>query len=148
MASAARSFGERGRQGTLRAGLHFRFELCGKAWRLEVAAVERVVAWAELRPSTDPELLGWLQLYAEAIPVVDGNRLLGGPATEPTLGARILVVRCAGAGGTSRLVGVLVSRLYEVVALPEVAGLERFSACDLLAARVDALVDTLVDRLP
>ena len=107
--------------------------------RIELTRLHRVAPWAALEPADDPDLLGWLSLEWERIPVVDLAKLVLGQATPRQLGSRILVLPCTTADGSTRLVGALAGEVFSLTRAEDEETTQRFDPCELMGALLQRL---------
>ncbi len=116
-----------------RIGRSLLFALGEDFYRVELLRLKGVVAWAELQPSEERGVLGWLNLRGERIPVVDLNELVRGMPTERLLGSRILLLDCTSRGKT-RTVGALASKVFAMANDENSKFAEHFNPCDVLSS--------------
>ena len=114
------------------------FALGEDFYRVELLRLKGVVAWAELQPSEERGVLGWLNLRGEMIPVIDLNDLVHGTPTEHLLGSRILLLDCTSRGRT-RTVGALASKVFAMASDANAQFAEHFNPCDVLSSILTGL---------
>jgi len=114
------------------------FSLGDGYYRIELSRLKAVVAWADLTPSEDRGVLGWLNLRGEMVPVVDLNDLVMGTPTEHRLGSRILLLDCATRGHT-RTIGALASEVFAMAVEENSQFAEHFNPCDVLSSVLSGL---------
>ena len=114
------------------------FSLSGSYYRVELSRLKGVVAWAELHPSDDRGILGWLNLRGEMVPVVDLNDLIMGAPTEHLLGSRILLLDCVTRGHT-RTIGALAGEVFAMALGENSQFAEHFNPCDVLSSILSGL---------
>jgi chemotaxis-related protein WspB len=97
--------------------LLLKFEIGTAAYALDSACIEEVVPWVQLRPVPHaPAFLpGVFHYRGKVIPVVDVGLLLGQEAARDRLSTRIIVVRTGKATASRRLLGLLASRVSDLV---------------------------------
>jgi len=121
-----------------RIGRSLLFSLGDGYYRIELSRLKAVVAWADLHPSEDRGVLGWLNLRGEMVPVVDLNDLVMGTPTERRLGSRILLLDCATRGHT-RTVGALAGEVFAMALEENSQFAEHFNPCDVLSSILSGL---------
>jgi len=109
------------------------FALGDQYYRVELSRLKGVVAWAELSPSENRGIAGWLNLRGEMVPVVDLNELVRGTPTERLLGSRILLLECV-SRGKLRTVGALASEVFAMAREENSSFAEQFNPCDVLSS--------------
>ena len=114
------------------------FSLGDGYYRIELSRLKAVVAWADLTPSEDRGVLGWLNLRGEMVPVIDLNELVHGTPTERLLGSRILLLDCTSSGKT-RTVGALASKVFAMASEENSKFAEHFNPCDVLSSILTGL---------
>jgi chemotaxis signal transduction protein len=107
--------------------------------RIPLRRLHGIAPCAALEPSNDAEVLGMLHLRGEIVPVVDLQQTVYGTPTPVEMGSRILLLMCARADGSSRLVGALASDVV-AMARDDDDEAQLFDPCELLGS--------LLTRLP
>jgi len=109
------------------------FALGGEYYRVELARLKGVVAWAQLAPSEHRGVDGWLNLRGEMIPIIDLSQLLYGTPTERRLGARILLLECS-SRGQRKTVGAIASEVFAMARDENSSFAEHFDPCEVLSS--------------
>lgn len=121
----------------IRQAQHLLFAVGDQRCSLELARMDAIVPWVTLRAENIGDgWMGWMDYRGQAVPVADAEQLLFGSSTEPHLGARILLLHCAG-----RLTGVVVSDAVSIGYEDEIsrAEVERFDPCEILSSMLSGL---------
>ena len=114
------------------------FAIGGEYYRVQLSRLKGVVPWAELAPSTERGLIGWLNLRGEMVPIIDLNQLLCGAPTERCLGSRILLLNCV-SRGKSVTVGALAGEVYAMARDENSTFAEQFNPCEVLSSILSGL---------
>ena len=99
------------------------FEAGGSRYGVPVEDVVMIAPRVPLRPLpyAPPGVTGVMRLLGAIVPVVDLGILVGGAPTAASFSARILVVACPRADGTSRRLGLLAQHMTDLQDVAEVA---------------------------
>ena len=109
------------------------FSLGTDYYRVELSRLKGVVAWAELQPTEDRGLLGWLNLRGEMVPIVDLNEIIHGTPTERLLGSRILLLECT-SRSKSRTVGAVAGEVFAMASEENSQFAEHLNPCEVLSS--------------
>jgi len=109
------------------------FSLGDDYYRVELSRLKGVVAWAELQPTEDRGLLGWLNLRGELVPIVDLNEIIHGTPTPHLLGSRILLLECT-SRGKPRTVGAVAGEVFAMAREENSQFAEHLNPCEVLSS--------------
>ncbi|MEM6453041.1 MAG: chemotaxis protein CheW [Cyanobacteria bacterium P01_D01_bin.105] len=84
---------------------------------LGTKCIVEIIHRVELRQShqVPSTVAGRFNYHGQMVPVIDLSQLLGGSASRPALGTRIILVKLAGSGERPQLLGLLAEQVTETL---------------------------------